>query len=191
MNRNNVIQNEIKRKAFHFLSLVYALGYFFLERHLILMILSAILVIESVVEFGRFFAPKLNMKIVGFFGGIHRQEELLKPTGIFWTLLGSLVTMGLFQDRNVVLCAMGYLIFSDAAAALIGVRYGRHKFGKISLEGSAACFFVSVVVGLFFLELPMALLAAVFVTIVEAVPLPYNDNLWIPLLSAVFLTAIG
>jgi len=185
-----VIRKELKRKVFHFLSLIYALGYFFLDRTVILRVLSVLLVIEAVVEFGRFFAPKLNSKLVGMFGGIHRGEELLKPSGIFWTLLGSLTTMGLFRDRTVVLCAMGYLIFGDAAAALVGVQFGRHKLRGKSLEGSAAFFVVSLIVGGFFLDPLTAVVAAVFVTFVEALPLPYNDNFWVPVLSALFLTVI-
>ena len=185
-------KNELKRKVFHFFSLIYAAGYFLLERGSILRVLTIILALESSIEFGRFLFPRLNEKMVALFGGIHRQEELHRPTGIFWTLLGSLLTMALFHDREAVLCSMGYLIFSDAAAALVGVRFGRHRFlMNKSVEGSIAFFSVSLAVGLFFLDFPVALAGAVFATLVELTPFPWNDNLWIPLVSASFLSVIS
>jgi dolichol kinase len=188
---SETLKKELKRKAFHFLSLLYAAGYFFLERGLILKILTAVLVLESFIEFGRFLFPGLNGRIVGLFGGIHREEEIHKATGIFWTLSGSLLTMAIFQDRRVVLCSMGYLIFADAAAALIGVKFGSHRFLKNkSVEGSLAFFFTSLAVGLFFMSPPSALLGAAVATLIELLPLSYNDNFWIPVISASFLTII-
>ena len=181
---------EIKRKLFHFLSLLYAAGFYFMGREAILKILVSILVIEGSIELVRLCVPRFNAWIMPLFGGIHREEETHKMSGIFWTLLGSVLTIWLFKDPMVVLCAMGYLVFADAAAALVGVPLGRHGFmgGKKSWEGSAACFLASWLVGLAFLNPLWALGAAVLVTAVELSPLPWNDNFWIPLLSGGFLT---
>ena len=187
-----VMKKEIKRKAFHFLSLVYAAGYFFLERGTVLEILGTLLAVESCVEFGRFLVPGFNQKLVGIFGGIHREEEVRRASGIFWTLLGSFLTMLLFRRREVVLCAMGFLVFGDAAAALVGIQFGKHRiFHGKSLEGSLAFFLVSLAVGLFFFSPLPALVGAFLATLVELIPLPYNDNLWIPLVSALLLTFVA
>ena len=179
---------EIKRKLFHFLSAVYASGFYFLGREAVLKILVPILAVEGMIEAVRLFSPSVNAKLMFLFGGIHREDEMHRFSGIFWTLAGSVLTILLFKDRNVVLCSMGYLIFSDAAAALVGVPFGRHKYLGKSLEGSAACFTASLLVGLAFLNPPLALLTAMLVTVVEFLPLPWNDNLWIPTLSGCFLT---
>lgn len=184
------IKKEFKRKIFHLFSLGYALGYYFLGRNPTVIILGLLLAVESAIEFGRFFFLNFNSKLVHWFGGIHREQEFYKSSGIFWTLLGSLVIIGLFPNRSVVLCSMGYLIFGDSAAALVGVRFGRHKIGKKSVEGTLAFFCISFLIGLFFLTPLTAFLGAIFVALIELVPLPYNDNFWIPVFSAIFLTAI-
>lgn len=181
---------EIRRKIFHFLSLVYAMGYFFLGRERVLAILAPILVVEGALEFSRLFLPRLNQRLLALFGGIHREEETRRVSGIFWTLLGSVLTFWLIPDRAATLCAMGYLIFGDTAAAFVGVAFGRHRFGNKSVEGSAAFFAVSFAVGLAFFPPSIALIGALFAALVEMLPLPFNDNLWIPVVSGLFLLVL-
>ena len=181
---------EIKRKSFHLISSLYVLGYLTMERGLFLKSLSILFLLVAGMEFGRLFFLNWNMKVMGVFYGIHRTKELHQPSGIFWTLLGSLLTMGFVPNKNVVLCSMGYLIFGDAIAALVGVSYGRHQYRGKSLEGSLSFFLVALLIGLFFFSPLMAFSGAVFATLVESLPLPFNDNLWIPLLSAAFLTSL-
>ena len=189
--RSEAFKKEIKRKAFHFLSLLYTLAYFIFGRSIALKILIPVLAFEGLIEIARFSFPELNQKLIQAFGEIHREEETRKITGIFWTLLGSIVTFWLYRERLVVFTAMGYLIFSDVASALIGVRFGRHRtIAGRSLEGSLAFFAVSLIVGLFFLPPLIALEGTVFVSVVELLPLPGNDNFWVPVLSGFFLSLL-
>lgn len=181
---------ELKRKTFHVFSLLYTLGYVFMERSLFLKIMLVLLVLVAVLEFGRLLLPGLNRRLLALFGGIQREHEKYKPSGILWTLAGAFATMLIFPDRSVVLCAMSYLIFGDLAAALAGTKYGRHKILGKSVEGSLAFFGISLAAGLYFFDPLTALLGALFATIVEFLPLPGNDNLWIPLLSAAFLSLL-
>jgi len=183
------LKKEIKRKVFHFFSILYTLGYIYFDRFFLLKLLTGLWLLEGTVELGRFFFPSYNEKIMGLFGGIHREEETRKFSGIFWTLLGSLLTMWLFKNRSVVLCSMGYLILGDAAAALVGVQFGKTILlkGK-SLEGSLAFMVASFTVGIFFFPFWLSLLGAVCATLIELSPLPFNDNLWVPVLSAWILS---
>lgn len=180
--------NELKRKAFHSLALLYVLGYLFLEHDLFLKTLLSLLILVSLIEFGRFYFPDLNLKIIGLFGNIHRAGELRGPSGIFWTLLGSLFTMAFFNNKSVVLCSMGYLILSDSVSALVGVKYGRHKLFNKSYEGSISFMCASMIIGFFFFNPAIAVAGAIFSALIELAPLPFNDNFWIPTLSASFLT---
>ena len=181
---------ELKRKAFHLLSLAYPIAYLFLERRTFLIFLSIILALIAALEFMRLRFPHINKKLVGLLGNIHRSQEMTCASGIFWTALGTLVTVILFTNKAVVLCTLGYLIFSDTASALAGTWYGRHKYLNKSLEGSAAFLGTSLAIGLFFFSPAIALAGAMFSTLVESLPLPFNDNFWIPPLSACFLSII-
>lgn len=185
-----LLAKEIKRKLFHSLSLLYAAGFYFLGREGILWILVPLLAIEGTLEIARLCIPRFNEWILALFGGINREKEMNRMSGIFWMLLGASITIAVFKDQKIVLCALGYLTFSDAAASLVGLPLGRHKFLGKSLEGSLACFVASFLVGLAFINPLWALASAFLVTAVELLPLPLNDNFWIPILSGCFLNLI-
>ena len=182
-------KKELKRKSFHLLSSLYLLAYIILGRSPALKILVPILAIEGLIEISRFIFPGMNQKLVDLFGGIHREDETRKISGIFWTLAGSIVTFWLIPNQRIVWIAMCYLISVDTLSALIGTRFGKHrlKSGK-SLEGSATFLLVSFLSGLCFVAPLPAVLGALFATVVEAVPVPGNDNFWIPVLSGLFLS---
>lgn len=85
------------------------------------------------------------------------------------------------------------LTLSDSVAALVGVR-GRHRIASLNktFEGSAAMFLCSVAV-LFALGVPayLALLVALVATVVEALPLPVDDNFLIPMVVGLLLEAFA
>lgn len=96
------------------------------------------------------------------------------------------------------------LAVCDAVAALVGRRYGSHRFqveeGRRSLEGSAMFFLFAFTI----LHLTLSLLAgfpplkaalgafyvAAIVTVLESISLSGTDNLWIPLGTAAILLNI-
>ena len=88
--------------------------------------------------------------------------------------------------------ALAMQIVGDAAAAMVGRRFGRRRFGAKSLEGSAACFAGCCAAGALFLpSQPLALVTAALVaTVVEALPLGVDDNLSVPLVAALVLRAL-
>ncbi len=139
-------------------------------------------------EIARFLFPRVNAKMVKWFKGIHREGELQELSGIFWLHFGFFVTVYLLPDRGAVLCGMGYLIFGDSAAALVGMRWGRHKILGKSVEGSLAFICAGTAVGMLFVSPVRALVGAAVGAIAELVPLPGNDNFWIPVVSAGVLT---
>lgn len=190
MDKSLLLKREIKRKAFHFLALLYTLSYALLGRETTLKILIPLLIVEGSIEMSRFWAPGLNERLLKAFGGIHREGETRKISGIFWTLLGSIVTFWFFS-KPVAFAAMGFLIFGDTASALAGILWGRHAIFKgKTFEGSAAFFVVSACLGGIFLPLKAALAGALFSAVIEALPLPGNDNFWVPVLSGIFLTRV-
>lgn len=185
------MRSEFKRKIFHYLALVYMGLYAFLPRSLVLGFLSLAFLLASGVEFLRLRRPEINALLLNKFGGIHRPEEIMAPSGIFWTLAGSWLTMLVFTNRRIVLAAMGFLVFGDAAAALCGQRWGRRRWPKNPLktyEGSFAFAGISAAWAMLFLRWPVALLSAAAGAAIEALPLPWNDNFWIPLLSGLALS---
>ena len=86
--------------------------------------------------------------------------------------------------------AVGYAVFGDAAAALVGRRWGGGR--RKSAAGSAACLAVCLAIGAALLPgEPLAVVAgAVIATAVEAMPSPADDNLAVPLVSGLVLALL-
>ncbi|OIO05693.1 MAG: hypothetical protein AUJ52_13435 [Elusimicrobia bacterium CG1_02_63_36] len=187
---NPELNKEFKRKTFHCLSLVYLGIYLRWGRWPSAAVLCAWIPIEGAVEFFRLRRPELNALLMKSFGGIHRESEIGRISGIFWTTLGCLGTIALFGERPPVVCAaIAYLAFGDGVAALAGRAWGTWKWpwfgGKKSVQGSTACFAACGVSGWAAGLPPSALfVGAAAATVLELLPLPIDDNFWIPLLSA-------
>jgi dolichol kinase len=87
-----------------------------------------------------------------------------------------------------------YLNLGDLAAAMIGMSYGKSKlFGtRKSLEGTLACFFTCVIIGVgIFQSVELCeyiiFVGAISATLAELIPF-IDDNVTIPLISGVCIT---
>jgi dolichol kinase len=185
-------RDEIKRKGFHLVSLVYVFGYWYLPK--IIIIYSLVIVITIVVfcEYLRFKISSFNNFFKDNFKGFYRLEEIDKISGLLGTLLGALFTIIIFSNRYMVFASLLYFSFGDAFAALIGKVFGRHKtFAGKSLEGSLACFIVCVISGFFLFNLKFTLIGAFIATLVEVIPWKINDNFWMQIINAGVLTILS
>ncbi|MCX5778373.1 MAG: hypothetical protein NTU66_04040 [Elusimicrobia bacterium] len=181
-------KDEIKRKLFHALSLIYIAVYWFFPRPVIVWGMGAVLLIVVGGEWARWKSPAFDRWILRVLGGVHRAHEEGAVSGLPWTLSGSYLAMLLFPQKDVVMVGLLYMALGDAAAALFGRAFGKTKLiaGK-SLEGSSACFIVCFFIGWYFLGVPLAIIGALVATIIELIPWPLNDNFWMPLISAALL----
>jgi len=182
-------KDELKRKAFHLLSLIYVFGYWYLDKTIVIWGLAAAIAVVGLLELLRFNVPKFNDFFCNNFKGFYRPDEAKKVSGLLGTLSGALIAILLFSNKYMVFASFLYLSFGDSSAALVGKTIGKHKtfFGK-SLEGSLACFIACLICGLFIFNWKFALLGAVIATAVEALPWKINDNFWMQIINAAVLT---
>jgi dolichol kinase len=115
---------------------------------------------------------------------VERENEKQFPgkAAVFF-FISALVLLLIFQgNKNLVLAALSVQVFGDALAAIIGMKYGKHKLiAKKSWEGSLTCLIISIICINFFFPLHIAIIGGIIATIVEA--LPIDDNLWVPLIT--------
>jgi dolichol kinase len=112
--------------------------------------------------------------------------------GATCVMVGAFLMALLFPIRLAApLLAMTML--ADAAAALVGRRWGRHAWGPLSatVEGSTAFIATGLVVvwAVPNLALAPAALAVFTAAVVEALPIPVNDNIRVPLSAGVVMIA--
>ena len=106
-------------------------------------------------------------------------------TGATWLLLGNFLTIFIFPIF-VAVPALLYLSIGDATAALVGKNFRRFTIGRKSLIGSFSGFLCGLIfVSLVNKVLPfyVIMLGSIVAMITEILPIRFDDNLTIPLLS--------
>lgn len=184
---------ELARKSFHLLSLVYLGAYKLIGWPKVMPLMLGWVILVVTIETWRLKSPAVNRALTEFFGGLARDDEHDKYSGILHTTLGVWLLWLLFGGRdNLVSAGIYYVALGDAAAALVGKAVGKRRIGssKKTVEGSAACFAVCLLIGVGHgFPLWHSLAAAVTATVVEFLPTGrwWNDNLWLPVVTATVL----
>lgn len=186
------LRRELARKAIHLSStavpIALALG---IERHVALIVLGGLALIAVAVEVVRATSSAIAVRFDTIFRPLLRPHESRHITGATW-LLGSMFAAVLLLPREVAIAATWAAAVGDAAAALIGIRFGRRRSprdGK-SLEGSVACLVATLLGALLLARLGIAsaLLASVAAAIAERLSWPRDDN--IRIVALVGITAL-
>jgi len=165
----------------------------FIPKGILLITLGAFTGIFVAWEAVRFSVPRVNRWTVSHLGVILKGEERFRPTGTTYLLFSSLAVFLLFE-KYVAITSLLFLSVGDLMATVIGEKYGRRIVFNKSLEGSFACLATCLLIGVLMtrigttITLPVAIVGAVSATIVELLPIPVDDNLTIPLLSAGIMT---
>src|SRR5689334_7627882 len=92
-----IMWNEIKRKAFHLLSLAYIPCVVYLPRAKALMFFEALFILVTAFELARLKFSPIRAFIENHFGQLLREEEKTNFSGIFWMLFGILTTLLLLE----------------------------------------------------------------------------------------------
>jgi len=177
---------ELRRKVFHLLGLLFLATYiivaFYFGKSFGLLALIFILILLLILEF---FRIQLKKKIP-FLHRLWRNKEKNSLGGEVYYVIGMIITFSVF-DFNIAVAAVLMTTFGDMAAALIGIRFGKHQMFNLKnrdWEGAAAEFVIDIVIGIFLISnfiivISMALAA----TFVERTFLHADDNLMIPVFA--------
>jgi len=183
---------ELLRKSIHLLSLSIAIVYYFITKELALTILIPFTLLSLILDLARYLFPSYKKFFHSVFEFMLREHEInskqITLSGATYVLIAALVTV-LFFAKVFVLLGIAVLIFGDIFAALIGRKFGRHKFLFKSLEGTVAFLLFGSLVMLAtpkiegnLTEYLIGFAAVVVSAIVENISYGWaDDNLTIPL----------
>jgi dolichol kinase len=182
---------EIARKGIHLFSLSIPVIYYFISQQLALCLLLPLTAGFIIIDMARYYIPVVSQWFYKWFGWLLRRHETdikkKRLNGASNVLISALLCVLIFP-KVIAINAFTILIISDTTAALLGRRFGRHRFLGKSLEGSLAFFISAVIVILIapkvsgiHMEYVIGIIAAAIGTIVEALPIKIDDNISIPL----------
>ena len=182
---------EIYRKILHiFYSLSIVLALWHLGKEVVLPWFIAISIILPLLDYGRRHIAVLDRIFIYLFSIFTRPLEYRILTGASWVVIGAALTTLIFNE-NIAIISLLVLSLSDSIAAIIGIKFGKTQLFNKSLEGSAA-FFLSASFIIFSLSPALFIInlfAALASTSVELISTPrFNDNLFIPLVTALILS---
>ena len=200
---------ELVRKSIHLVSLSIPVVYYFITREQALWILVPITLAFLIVDLARYGSAPVARWFYRWFGWLLRRHEqnnrTLRLSGATNVLLSAVFCVAVFP-KVITVNAFAILIISDTTSALIGRRYGRHRFLAKSLQGTLA-FFISAAAVIIVApkiegvasEYAIGLVAAAVGAVVEASHIPVDDNITIPvsigavmwLLYVLFLPSIN
>ncbi|MEK6906799.1 MAG: CTP--2,3-di-O-geranylgeranyl-sn-glycero-1-phosphate cytidyltransferase [Nanoarchaeota archaeon] len=179
-------KSELKRKVVHLLSLLFLLSYVIFGslcgKRVALLLLTFLLIWFLELEFIRL-RTKIKIPLIS---RLWRKKEKDRVGGQVFFLIGAIIALAVF-DFEIALVALLMATFGDMAAALIGMKFGKHWLKKIpdrAWEGITAEFAVNLIIGWLFLpHWILILVMALTATFVETVFTHTDDNLMVPVFA--------
>ncbi len=182
----DLFEFELRRKLLHsFFGLVLISILLYSGRKNLIAFLGLLLVFGSMIIIWRLQGRKIP--VAGWFEETFERKNVRFPGyGAFWYVVGTLLLALFLDDDGEIAAGILTLALGDSASTIFGViarhplPYNRCK----TIEGSLAFFVFALSACLFvgWIGVPLAALTA----IVEGLPLPFDDNLTIPVAAALF-----
>lgn len=185
-------RQEIRRKLLHILATfvpIFSSSFY----HTTLIVLFSSLIIYMISECLRINGYSLPILTGITKASIRKVEERDFTLGPVTLALGVCLSL-LFFPPLIAGTVILIVALADTAATMVGRSIGNHRIPyniKKSIEGSSAALFVAFFCGYTFLPFFPALLAALFSSIIESLPLKSLDNLFIPIGTGILLSYIG
>jgi glycerol-3-phosphate acyltransferase PlsY len=183
---------ELARKFVHLSGSLIPLSYLFLDLTKLqaLLIWGGIAFPFVVADVLRLRWPAANRWFHHWFHIAMRPGEEDRPTGATYYFLACWVTILLFE-RTVAVAALLILAYADTAASVVGQTLGGYRMGKgKTLSGFLAFLVTAFLVALPFFPPFTAFAGAVIAAVTECLPLPFDDNITIPLVVGISFTLL-
>lgn len=180
----------------HYASSAIPIGYLFIEKNTVLLVLGIILASMIVVEILKYKSAFVYGIYVKFFKHMLREHEYnrgaVRINGATWVLLSSIFCILLFP-KLIAVFGLLMLAFADSTSALAGRIWGKKQYApNRSYVGTAVFFIVGMIImmlapkyfgsGKEYFVLSIAVIAT---TVADSLILPVDDNFTIPITACI------
>ncbi len=185
-------QLELRRKLFHIFAgvIIAVIALLFNKTISIPLIILFILALLLIGKLHKFILFKIIIKTFERIKDI-KQKKIFRGAIAF--CFGSLIVLILFPS-NLAAIGIFVLALGDGFSTLMGYYYGKHKLYKEkTYEGTLAFFIPSIIVLTFFVNIYIAIITSIILTLFELISpikigkIKINDNLIIPTLTALLI----
>ncbi len=186
-----ISSQEWGRKAVHLSGVLIPIVLLHIPRKSALLLVGGAVIPAVAIEACRLQVPVVGAWFHRRFGSYMRPHERNRPSSTIHLLLGTALAVFCFGPEIAAL-AVAFLVIGDPAAALVGIRFGTHRVGAKSLEGSLAFLAACMLPVLFLTPVPLSarMGGAVAATMAELFSGPLDDNFTIPLVSGLVVVLL-
>lgn len=197
-NSSTPFKGEIFRKMIHYASAAIPIGYLYIDKYTVLLILAGLLASLLIVELVKYksdFIYNLYMKHFKHMLRAHEYDRTkFRINGASWVLFSCIFCIMIFP-KLIAVFGLLMLSFADSTSALAGRMWGKKQFApNRSYVGTGVFFLVGIVIMLvspkYFgagTEYLIAFIAVILTTIADASTLPVDDNFTIPVTACVVM----
>jgi len=174
---------------------VLALSGLFLPKGIVVITLGIMTLLWLALELARFAIPSVNRWFFRVFKFYVREAEATSATGALYMIMAAFLAYLAFET-HIAMLAIAFLAVGDAIGAIVGHTVGRTKSLKKTLEGDMACFLSCIAIGFIFYfsglvgDMTIIIVGSISATVIEAIPLPVNDNFMMPLFSGFVMSIV-
>ncbi|MCI0449328.1 MAG: hypothetical protein L0Y79_06015 [Chlorobi bacterium] len=190
-NNSTPFKGEIFRKLIHYSSASIPIGYLYIEKNTVLLILGIILLLLFLVELVKYKSDSVYNLYMRYFKDMLREHEYdrrrFRINGASWVVFSGVFCIILFP-KLIAVTGLLMLSFADSTSALAGRLWGKKQFApNRTYIGTVAFFTIGILVVLFSpkyfgtaKEYLLAFTALIATTAADALSLPVDDNFTIP-----------
>ena len=184
------LARELGRKAIHLGALVMPVGLWLVPVRYARLILFGFFLLLVAIDVARWTDTPASRWLRRTLHMVLRPHERRRFSGGSYILAAGTLCAVLYP-RPVAVAALICIIVGDTAAVFVGRAFGRIRIGHKTLEGSLAFFATSILCILWIPGLPLSakVVGALVAALVEALPIPVDDNLTVPLAAGVAMMA--
>ena len=192
------MKGEIFRKMIHYSSAAISIGYYFLDKSIVLIVTGLLLLYMVIVELVKYRSDFIYNLYMKYFKHMLREHEYDRKkftiNGATWVLLSCILCILVFP-KMIAIMGMLMLSFADSTAGIMGRLFGKKQYAPNRSYIGTGSFFIAGILVMFFTPMyngsPAEYAvrgAALFITtFAEAFNLHIDDNFTIPVVGSLSL----